>query len=86
MDLLIFIFELHAVNRVATSMAIDMLYIKINHNDGEMQWNISYHKIGMSGAPKGRLKETVGPIKGLWEPVNCLFVNFYNYRHVIYQN
>ena len=60
----------------STSMAIGMLYIKINHNDGEMQWNILYHKIGTSGAPKGPLKETVGPIKGLWEPINCLFVNF----------
>ena len=52
-------------------MAIGMLYIKINPYDVEMQWNILYHKIGMSGAPKGPLKETVGPIKGLWGAFIC---------------
>ena len=46
-------------------MAIGMLYIKINPYDREMQWNTPYYKIGMSGAPTGPLKETVGPLKGL---------------------
>ena len=82
MDLLILIFELHAVNRVATCMAIGMLYIKINPYDVEMQWNILYHKIGMSGAPKGPLKETVGPIKGLWGACKLFICKFLTKTYV----
>ena len=54
---------------------IGMFYIKIDPSNREPHWNTSYYEIGMLRDPPGSLKGALGPPKGLWGPINCVFVN-----------
>ena len=65
-------------------MAIGKLYIKINNNDRETHWKTAYHEIGMSGAPKGPLKGTLGPRKGLWRACKLFICTFLRIIGMLY--
>ena len=49
------------------------MYIKIDPNDTETDWNASFHKICMSGAPPAPLKGVLGPLGG---PTNNDFIKY----------
>ena len=54
-----------------------MLYIKINPSDRETHCNISYHKIGMLGAPRPLKRGLTAPEMGIcqvWRTVGLLYI------------